>query len=263
MKALSSTAISFGLVNVPVKVYKAVDSHDVSFKLHHAECGGSIGMVRFCKGCEAQDVAWADLSKGIEYDGLPVIVSPDEIKALEGEKPPAIEVVQFIDAGEIDPLSYESPYYLAPDKVSLEGYSLIRDVLAEQGRVALVRFALRSRVSMGILRPVGKLLVLQSLAWEDEVREPAFPILDKPVAVRPKLMEMARVLVDSMTGEYEPSEWVDVYTARVKEFVAAKAGDGEFVPAAPAVEEGVDDLIAALEASLAKKKKAKAKKPAA
>lgn len=262
MRAMKKTSIAFGLVNVPVRMYKATESHDVAFKQHHGgECHGGISLVRTCKEC-AEVVDYADIVKGVEVDGELVIVTGDELKSLEDESSPAIEVVQFIDQSEIDPISFEAPYYLEPDKTSLEGYALIREVLGETGRVALVQFSMRGRVHLGVLRSVGKVLTVHTIAWPSEVREPAFAILDKPVELKPAALKVAHALVESMTAEFQPDEHVDIYTERVAELIAAKAGGREFAakPVEPEVQ--VDDLIAALEASLAKKK-AKVKKKSA
>lgn len=257
MRAVKTTSLSFGLVSVPVKLYKATESHDVSFKQHHAGCGGGISLVRTCKEC-SEEVAWADIAKGIDYEGELVIVEPEELKDLEGESSPVVEVLQFIDASEIDPIAYESSYYVAPDKVSsLEGYALLRQVLGESGKAGLVKFAIRSgRESLGILRVSGKTLVIHTLAWPDEIREPAFPVLDKPVKLKPKMVEMARALVESMSEPFVAEDHVDVYTGRVKEFIAAKAAGEEFEAHPAGLEPAVDDLLAALEATIAKRKAA-------
>lgn len=254
MRAVKTTSLSCGLINIPVKLYKVTESHDVSFKQYHAGCNGGIGLVRTCKECE-QEVAWADIAKGTESeDGTLVIAAPEEIKALEGEQLPAVEVLQFIGADEIDPISYESPYYLAPDKTSAEGYALIRQVLSESGKAGLVKFALRGRESLGILRVSGKVLVIHTLAWPDEIREPAFAILDKPTKLKPKMLEMAHALVAAMSEPFVPGDHVDTYTGRVREFIEAKAAGEEFEshPAGP--EPALDDLLAALEATIAKRK---------
>jgi len=255
MRAVKSTSLSFGLVNVPVKLYKATESHDIAFKQHHAGCGGGISLVRTCKECE-QEVAWADLAKGIEVGGELVIVEPEEIKALEGEQSPCVEVIQFMGADEVDPISYESPYYLAPDKTGTEGYALMRQALSDSGKIGLVRFALRGRESLGVLRVSGNILVIHTIAWPDEIREPEFAILNKPVKLKPKAVEMAAALINSMTEPFVAEDHVDVYTGRVEEFIAAKASgeDWEAHPAGP--EPALDDLLAALEATIAKKKKA-------
>lgn len=259
MRAQRKMTIAFGMVSIPVGVYKAVDSHDVSFKQHHAGCGGSIKMERYCEACEVKPVPFADVIKGIDHDGTLVMVLPDELKDLESEASPAIEVVQFVERDEIDPLTYESAHYLAPDKVSLEGYTLLRTVLTESGRVGIVKFSLRAgRHSLGVIRASGDLLVLHTVAWPDEVREPAFPILDKKVDLKPAVLDMARSLVESMTGSFKAEDFKDSYTDRVKEFIAARAEGGEFIPSPAEATEDVSDLLAALEASIAKKKAAKA-----
>jgi DNA end-binding protein Ku len=255
MRAIKTTSLSCGLLNVPVKLYKAVESHDFSFKLYHAGCGGSIGMLRVCKDCEGE-VEWADVAKGAEAaDGTLVIAAPEEIKALEGEQVPAVEVLHFMGADEVDPVSYESAYYLAPDKAGVKGYALLHEALSETKKVALVKFALRGRESLGVLRVSGDVLVTHTIAWPDEIREPQFAILEKPVKLKPKESELARALVESMTEPFVAEDHVDVYTGRVEEFIETKAAGGEFVahPAGP--EPAVDDLLAALEATIAKKKK--------
>lgn len=260
MRAYRKTSIACGLFSVPVGIYKAVDSHDVAFKQHHAGCGGSIKMERYCEGCGTKPVDFGDVVKGIDHDGTLVLIAPDELKALEAEAIPALEVIQFVPADEIDPLTYEAAYYTAPDKVSVKGYTVLRKKLAEKGLVALVEFSFTAgRRSLGVIRPSGNMLVLHIVAWPDEVREPAFPILDQEVEVEPAVLDMAGKLVDSMTGSFKPEEFTDTYTAKVKEFIAARAEGGEYIPSPAEREPVVDDLLAALEASIAKKKKAKKK----
>lgn len=256
-RAIKTTSISFGLVNVPVKLHKATDSHDISFHQHHAGCGGNVGIERKCKACE-QPVPYADIVKGIEHEGTLVIVAPEELKALQDEVP-AVEVVQFIDAGEIDPLTYEQSYYVEPQKAAMEGYALLRTVLVNTGRAGLVKFALRDRLHLGVLRVAGDVLVIHTIAWPDEVRTPAFSPLD--VNLKPQMVEMATALVDAMTAPFVASEWTDTYTDRVADLIAAKA-NGESIAPAPAKDDtDVDDLLKALEASIAKKGK-KSKKAA-
>lgn len=263
MRAIRKTSIACGLFSVAVGVYKAVDSHDVAFKQHHAGCGGSIKMERYCDGCEVKPVDFADVVKGVDHDGTLVLVAPDELKDLEAEALPALEVIQFVPVDEIDPLTYETAYYTAPDKISVKGYTVLRKTLAAKGLVAVVQFSLRAgRQSLGVIRPSGDLLVLHSVAWPDEVREPAFPILDKEVEIEPAVLDMAGKLVDSMTGSFKAADFIDTYTAKVKEFIAARAEGGEYIPSPVEREPVVDDLLAALEASIAKKKKAKKGKAA-
>lgn len=161
-RAIKSTSITFGLVNVLVKLHKATDSHDISFHQHHEGCGGAVGIKRVCKACE-QEVPYANIVKGIEHEGSLVIVAPEELKALQDEVP-AVEVVQFIDVAEIDPLTYEQSYYVEPQKTSMEGYALLRTVLVNTGRAGLVKFALRDRLHLGVLRVAGDVLVIHTIA---------------------------------------------------------------------------------------------------
>lgn len=258
MRSIKNTSISFGLVNVPGKLYKAVESHDVAFHQHHAGCGGSIKMERYCSSCEAKGIDFADIVKGVERDDKTVLVTADEIKSLEGEVSPTIDVVQFVEASEIDAVAYETAYYFAPEKTSVEGYALLRTVLSETGKVGLVQFALRGRLSLGVLRVSGDVLTVHTIAWPDEVRKPEFALLDKKVELKPALVAAATALVESMTGTFKPEDFTDTYTSRVQEFITARAEGGVFVPAAKADDsEDVSDLLAALEASVAKKKATK------
>ena len=254
-KAIKVTSITCSLVNVPVKLHKATDSHDISFHQHHGGCGGAVGQKRVCKACE-QEVPYADIVKGIEHDDSLVIIAPEELKALQDEVP-AVEVVQFIDAGEIDPLTYEQSYYVEPQKAAMEGYALLRTVLVNTGRAGLVKFALRDRLHLGVLRVAGEVLVIHTIAWPDEVRTPAFSPLD--VNLKPQMVEMATALVDAMTAPFVASEWTDTYTDRVADLIAAKANGDTIVPAPAKDEDDVEDLLKALEASIAKKKSKKSK----
>ena len=258
-RAIKTTSISFGLVNVPVKLHKATESHDISFHQHHEGCGGNVGIQRVCKACE-QEVPYANIVKGIDHDGNLVIVAPEELKALQDEQP-TVEVVQFINAADIDPLTYEQSYYVEPQKTALEGYALLREVLTSTGRAGLVKFALRDRLHLGVLRVAGNVLVIHTIAWPDEVRTPAFAGLDKPVALKPQMVEMATALVDAMTAPFVAAEWTDTYTDRVAELIAAKANGDTIAPAPVKDESDVEDLLKALEASIAKKGK-KSKKAA-
>lgn len=256
-KAIKVTSITCSLVNVPVKLHKATDSHDISFHQHHNGCGGAVGIKRFCKACE-QEVPYADIVKGIDQDGSLVIVAADELKALQDEAP-AIEVTQFVNAADLDAVAYEQSYYAEPGKGADEGYALLREVLVKTGRVGLVKFALRDRLHMGVLRVAGDYLVIHTVAWPDEVRTPHFTVKD--VALKPQMVEMATSLVDAMTAPFVAAEWVDTYTDRVAELIAAKANGDSIAPAPAKDEADVEDLLKALEASIAKKGK-KSKKVA-
>lgn len=269
MRSMANTSISFGLVNVPVKVYKATEDHRVSFHQYHGGgCNGAVGQQRLCKTC-GEVIEYGDIVKGVERDdGELVIVTPEELAAVERETSAGIEMLQVVPAEQVnDPIISESVYYLVPDAKSLQGYTLLREVLQESDRVAVVRYVMRDVAHMAVLRVRGKVLILQQIVWADEIREPEFAILDKPVELAPKTVKAAQQLLESMLGEFNHTEHTDGYVEHVRELVDAKAAGT--MPAAVQAEEkaeDVSDLLAALEKSIAShpagKAKSRARKPA-
>lgn len=256
MRATRTTSISFGLVNVPVKMYKAVDSHDVSFHQYHRDCMGSVGYVKACKDC-GETLGSDQIVRGAEAGDTIVTVSEDEMAAIEVQAGPEIEVVRFIDGTEVDPIAYESHYYLAPERAAVEGYALLRQVMVDTGRVAVVKYVMRrtgsvGKTHLGLLRPYGdNLLVVHTMSYPDEIRQPAFPVLDRAVELKPALVEMAHTLVDAMTGPFIAADYSDSFTDKLNELIAAKA-NGETITAAdgePLEPTDVSDLLAKLQAS--------------
>lgn len=258
MRATRATSISFGLVNVPVKMYKAVDSHDVSFHQYHKDCMGSVGYVKACKEC-GETLDSHSIVRGVEHGDTVVTVSEDDLAAIEVQAGPEIEVMQFINANEVDPIAYESHYYLAPDKAAAEGYALLRRVMVDTGRVAVVRYVMRRTGSvgkshLGVLRPYGdNVLVVHTMSYPDEIRQPAFPVLERSVELKPQLVEMAHTLVDAMTGPFVASDYADAYTDGLNDLIEAKANGETFVTASgeELAPTDVSDLLAKLEASAA------------
>lgn len=249
-RATKKGQLSFGLVNVPVKLMKATEEHDVKFHQVHAGCGGGISMPRVCKDC-GETVAYGDIAKGIEVGGAEVTVTTDELKALEDENGSAIEVLEFVPAAAIDPIMYEGTYYLEPDG-GAEGYALMHRVLVESGRVGVVRYT-HGKTHMGVLRTIGNVMVIHPMRWADEVRDAAGLKMGKAVELSDKAVAMAHTLVESMASDtFDAAAYTDTYTERVGELLEAKAGGTELrlVEAPAAAEAGVDDLLAKLEASL-------------
>lgn len=264
MRSMKKTSLAFGLVNIPVRMYKAVDDHDVGFHQHHDADMGRIGYRKYCKEC-GESVDQTNIVRGVDHEGSLVVITDEDLAGLDEEQDTRMEVVQFAQADDIDPVMYELPYYLEPDGSS-EGYSLLRQVLTETDRVAIVSFVLRSTTRLGLLRVMGNTLVLQTMRWPDEVRNAGeLKIPDHKVKIKPQALKMAHALVESMLMEFDPSEYVDTYTERLRELIAAKAGEGEFVTEAHDLDEDSDevqDIMAALEASI-KRHPAGKKRPAA
>lgn len=246
-------SVSFGLVTVPVKAYKATDSHDVAFHQLHDEDGGRIKYAKVCADC-GEVVDAAHIAKGTKFGDADVVVTAEELSSLQEEQPKTIEVLQFVDQDEIDPLAFESSYYLAPGG-PVNGYHLLRQAMEDTGRVAIARVTLRTRTSLALLRVSnGNVLTMHTLSWPDEVRTPQFADLGKPYSVKPEELTVAKMLVESMAGTFKPEDFQDTYHDRVLELLEAKASGGAFTPvkAAP-VTEDVSDLMAMLSASIAAK----------
>lgn len=252
-RALWSGSISFGLVMVPVKVYSAVSRKDVRFNQLHAKDGGRIQQKRQCSVC-GEEVSFDEIVKGYEIEpGRYVEVTPEELDSLSPEKTHRIEIEEFVELASIDPIHWESTYHLAPEKAALKPYALLSAAIRESGRVGLGRVVLRSKEYLAAIRPVEDRLMLSTMLFHDELVAPE-AIGDAPAEVKldPRELSIAQQLVDSLAGEWDPDKYRDTYRDRVLELISNKAAGRQVVESAPAQPAArVDDLMAALEASLA------------
>ncbi len=259
MRAIWKGAVSFGLVSVPVKLYSATESHDISFRQVHAKDGGRIKYQRVCS-IDGEEVAYADIAKGFETeDGQMVILDDQDFAELPTTSSREISVEKFVPSDQIDPLMLEKSYYLEPEKSGLKPYALLRDALRESDRVAVVTVALRSRTAPAVLRVRDDVLVMQTLMWPDEVRTPAFGSLQDIDDPKPQELKMAKLLLETLAGDYDPSELEDDYADAVHALVEAKLAGGEVKQTkepAPSAGEVVD-LLAALQRSVAAAKTAR------
>jgi DNA end-binding protein Ku len=288
MRAMWSGAVSFGLVSVPVKAYSATTNHDIRFHQVHGTDGGRIKYKRTCS-VDGEEVEYADIVKGYETDdGELITLSEEDLDSLPTATGHEIDVIEFVPADQIDPLLFEKSYYLEPDAKAAKPYALLREALVQTDRMAVVKVALRQRESMALLRVRDKAIVLQTMLWPDEVREPEFDILDADVELRPQELTMAASLVESLGADFDPAQFNDEYRDAVVELIERKrtTGDTRPAPVAAKRDEGPDsmtDLLSALQASVeaaragsgagasssgsadgsATKKKAPARKPAA
>lgn len=263
VRAIWKGAVSFGLVNVPVKLYSATEDRDVSFHQVHAEDGGRVRYKRFCQVC-GDEVPYADLAKGYELDnGDIVVLSDEDLADLPLPTAKTVELLAFVPAEQVDPVSYSRSYYLEPDKAGVKPYTLLRDALREAGRVGLVKVAIRNRESLAVLRPRDDVLVMQTMVWPDEVREAEFDSLSDGVKASKAERDVARTLIDTMADDFDATQYHDEYRAAVEEVVQAKATGGEVrKPEEPKEKAPVVDLVAALKASVEAAKKSR-DKPAA
>src|ERR687896_1684877 len=206
MRSIWKGAISFGLVTIPVKVYSATEQRDVSFHQVHRADGGRIKFRRVCTVC-GEEVAYADVAKGYELPGGEVVVLTDEDFAdLPLSTSRRIDVLQFAAVEQVDPIYFNKSYFLEPDAQGDKPYVLLRDALESSGRVAIVKVALRQRESLATLRVRDGIFVLETMLWPDEVRTPDFPFLEEDIEVRKQELSMATSLIESMQGEFDPSE---------------------------------------------------------
>jgi DNA end-binding protein Ku len=255
MRAMWSGAVSFGLVSVPVKLYSATTNHDIRFHQVHAADGGRIKYKRTCS-IDGEEVEYADIVKGYETeDGELITLDDEDLDSLPTASGHEIDVVEFVPADQIDPLLFDKSYYLEPEAKAAKPYALLREALVQTDRMAVVRVALRQRETLALLRVRGKAIVLQTMLWPDEVREPEFDVLDADVELRPQELTMAASLVESLGAEFDPTQFHDEYRDAVIELIERKRTTGETRPApVPAArEEGPDsmtDLLSALQASV-------------
>ena len=255
MRAMWKGAVSFGLVNVPVKMYTATTSHDISFHQVHRLDGGRIKYKRVCDVC-GEEVGYDDIAKGYESpEGQLVILTDEDLAQLPLSGSREIEVERFVPAEQIDPMLLEKSYYLEPEKSGVKPYALLREALRASDRMALVHVAIRQRSTLAVLRVKDDVIVLQTMLWPDEVRPAEFDNLGNADELRPQEVAMASSLVDSMTGDYTPDEFEDDYREAVEQLVEAKlaGGDARDVPVPVQEDRGggqVVDLMAALQRSV-------------
>ena len=226
MRAIWKGAIAFGLVNVPVKVYAATEDHDVSLHQVHGKDGGRIRYQRRCEIC-GEVVEYKDIAKAYDDGEQTVVLTDEDLASLPVEKSREIDVVEFVPSEQVDPILFDRTYYLEPDSKSTKSYVLLRRTLEDTDRTAIVQFALRQKSRLGALRVRGDVLTLQTLLWEDEVREASFPSLDEKVRISAKELEMSSALVDSFSSDFDPSGFTDDYQEQLKTLIEAKLEQGD------------------------------------
>jgi DNA end-binding protein Ku len=263
-RAIWSGAISFGLVNIPVKLYSAVSKKTVRFHQIDAESGGRVRQKRV--GPDGEEIAYEQIVKGYEIGpDRYVTISPEELEALEPQKTRTIDIEDFVDLEQIDPIYYDHPYYLAPDTGAAKAYRLLVDAMEDSGKVAVARVVLRSKEHLVAIRPRDGALAMETMLFADEVI-PAESLeelaaADGDVKTSDRELAMANQLIDSLASNFEPEKYRDEYRERVLDLIERKAQGETIVIEEPEAEpEKVPDLMAALEASIASAKKPAPKK---
>src|SRR6201986_3318757 len=229
MRSIWAGAISFGMVVIPVKLYAATEQRDVAFRQVHAEDGGRVQFRRFCS-LDDQEVPYSDVAKGYELaTGDVVVLTDDDLKELPLTTAKRIDVLPFSPVGQLDPILANKAYYLEPEPAGVRAYVLFRDALERSGRVAVAKVAIRQREALAALRVRDGVLVLETLLWPDEVRAPEFKSLDEDVDIGTQELKMAASLIDTMTEDFDPTQYKDTYREALESLVQAKIEGNEVV----------------------------------
>lgn len=267
MRAIWTGSIAFGLVNVPVKAYSAASDHDIDLHQVHDKDGGRIRYERRCEVC-GKKITYQHIDKAYDTGEQTVVLTDEEMDALPSEKSREIDVVQFVPAEQIDPLTLERSYYLEPDSKSPKAYALLRRTLEQTELMAVVKFALRQKTRLGVLRVRDDVMVLQSMMWGDELREADFPAAHGAAKISPQELKMSAALVEQFTGDFDSRQFEDDYQNELRTLIDEKLKQGDALDTdatfgeAPAETESsgeVIDLMEALKRSIDSKHGGKAK----
>lgn len=275
MRPLWKGAVSFGLVYVPVKMYAATENKDVKFNYLHEKCKSPIQYQKICPKCETE-VPMEEIVRGYQYEkGRYVIIREEDLERLPGEKSRSIELLDFVDLPEIDPVYYDRAYYLVPGEGGQKVFELLRRAMAETGKVAVGRVVIRSKEALAVLRVAGPALIMNTMFYPDEVRQvDLIEEMNYRVELSDNEVKMATSLVESLTAPFQPDKYANRCREELLEMIRARIDGTEVEAPAPAELDKVVDLMAALKASIdlareeraapgARKKKAAAKSPAA
>lgn len=223
MRALWSGALSFGLINIPVKIYSASKDRALKFRMldKHSLC--PIGYVKVCK-TDNSEVRPEDIVKGYEYEkGDYIVLSDEDFKRANAKKTSTIDIVSFTDAKDIDPKFFDKPYYIEPEKKAEKAYVLLREALKQSNKVGIARYVLREKEHIGILKPDNRMLILEQLRFTDEIRDPEDLRIPGKADYSKKELDIALELINQLSEPFKPTEFKDTFTEELKEVIETKA----------------------------------------
>jgi DNA end-binding protein Ku len=265
MRAIWSGAISFGLVNIPVKLYSAAGDNNLDFDMLAKQDLSPIRYARIATS-DGREVAYKDIVKGYEIEkGRYVVLNDKDFEKANAKKTKSIEILNFVKEDEIDPIYFEKPYYLEPDKTAAKPYALLREALRKSKKVGIATFVLRNREHIAVLKASGDVIILNQLRYHAAVRDPSGLNLPGENAISSKELDMANKLIDQLTEKFKPEQFQDTYIDELKKLIEAKAEGKTIEPKGEAPEPTkVKDLMDILKASLDSTKERKPKdRPAA
>lgn len=253
-------AISFGLVNIPIKLHAATEDKDVKLRNLHKECHAPIKYTKTCSEC-GKEIANDDIVKAYEYtEGKYVILDEDDLEKLKKEQEDkAVEILDFVKLEEIDPIYFDRSYYMSPNEGGSKAYALLRKALEESEKIGLAKIMIRSKEKLAVIRVYGQTLLMQTLHFPDEVRDiKNVPNVPDETNIQPKELETAKTLIDHLTSEFNPDKYTDDYRMELLELIRQKVDENEGVTKQE--QTNVIDLMEALEKSIEKAKPKKTTK---
>lgn len=255
MRAIWTGAISFGLINIPVKLYSAVQESTLDLDMLDSKDHAAIKFMRVNEN-SGKEVKYADIVKGFKIDDKYVILEDEDFEAADSEKTKTIEIVNFVAEKEIDSIYYEQPYYLEPDKGAMKAYALLRDALRASKKVGVTTFVLRNKEGLATLKPYEDVIVLNRIRFTQEIRSTSELKLPAIAKTKSREIDMANKLVEQLTAKFDISEFKDTYTDKLLKIIKNKSkGKKQAKPKLKVVHKQSDDLMSMLKASLEEKKK--------
>jgi DNA end-binding protein Ku len=241
--------ISFGLVSIPVKLFSATASHDISFNLLHADCKGRINLQNYCPQCE-RVVERSELVKGYQYEKEQyAIVSEEDIKTVKPESSSILDIIRFTDVGKVDPIYYDKTYYVGPDKGSEKPFALLAQAMEETKRAAIGKMVMRNHEYLVLVRPAMEGLVAHFMLYKDEIRENENKV-NRDLELRSKELDLAVQLVENLSEAFDPDDYKDDYVVKLEEMLEAKIHGRKLTVVKPSAKPKVVDLMEALQKSV-------------
>lgn len=263
MHTMWKGSISFGLVNIPVKMFAATEDKDIKFRYLHGDCKTPVKNIRTCPTCD-REIEWSEVVKGFEYQpGQFVLFSDEEFDQIAPQRSKTIDIMNFVDLQEIDPIYFNKSYYLAPEETGSKAYALLRKAMNDTGKIAVAKMIIRSTQSLSVIRTYGDVLVMESIFYPDEVRHVnQLPAIPGDVAVDDNELRVATQLIETLAVPFDPEQYQDEYRIALQHAIEQKVEGEEITTAAEPKKDQIHDLMAALQASLNVNRGEKAERPA-
>lgn len=263
MHTMWKGSISFGLVNIPIKLFAATEDKDIKMRYLHKKCHNPIKYEKTCPVCE-EHVEQDDIVKGYEYEpGKFVLVEKEDLDKISGTKNKAIEIIDFVSLQEIDPIYFNRSYFIGPGENGTKPFTLLKKAMEESGKIGLAKITIRSKESLAAVRVYDKGLVMETIYYPDEVRNVNHvPGIEDEVSVNDKELEMAKQLIEQLTTAFDPEKYKDEYREALLEIIDSKISGKEIKVSEERPRTNVVDLMEALQASIDQSKTPEKKTPA-